>query len=324
MCFLSIDEYRKAHIELLGFKNINNYNEYNIILDYIFILSLGGNDFVQPVNFLRIKDKGLDKLLRTYKEIRTIHNDYLISFENGKVKLNTPFFIDFINKLHNLEEFILKKMRFSWDGMKNRGITEKQLFNEEGKSPIEIELSRYEHMYIFMEEHPLYDEYKNDFKELDFKKPMKEWKEKYYKLVFGFDNQSANKDDQIELICKKYMESLLFTIKYYIEGVPSWEYFYPYTAAPLLSDFYNYIKNKNDLNIFDYSIGKPYKPFEQLMMILPSELNSFLPSSLRQIMTKSSSKCISYYPIDFELDYIIGRKYIYSEPKLPIIDDKRP
>ena len=278
MCYLSIDEYRKAHIELLGFNNINNYNEYNIILDYIFILSLGGNDFVQPINFLRIKDKGLDKLLRTYKEIRTQHNDYLIIFDEGKIKLNTTFFIDFINKLHTLEGFILKKMRNSWDGMKNRGISEKQLLNEEGMSDVEIELSRYEHMYIFMEEHPLYNEYKNDYKELDFKKPMKEWKEKYYKLVFGFDNNSSNKNEQMELICKKYMESLLFTIKYYIEGVPSWEYFYSFTAAPLLSDFYNYINKIDDLNIFDYPIGKPYKPF--------------------------------------------GRKYIYSEPKLPIIDDK--
>lgn len=322
MCYLSMDKYREAHIQEMGFNDVNNNNTNRLIYDYIFLLSLGGNDFVQPINFLRIKDKGLPKILRAYQEIRVHHHDYLVSINNNEIQINSQFLKNLMFKFAGSEEFYLKKMRLSFDGKKNRGLNDRQIAQEMDKEPYEIELSRFEHMEVFMEEHPLHHEFKNDFYKLDFKKPMSEWRNKYYEMVFGLKTDDSNYDSQINTICHNYLLSLAFTINYYIIGVPSWSYFYPYIAAPLATDFSKYLSSLENINdVIKFNLDKPYKPFEQLMMIYPPELKQLLPTQLRKLMTNSTSSTIQYYPVDFEMDYIIGRKYIYSEPKLPIIDD---
>lgn len=321
MCYISMDKYREAHIKEMGIND--NNNKHILIHDYIFMLSLGGNDFVQPINFLRIKDKGLNKILKAYKDIKKINNnDYLILIVNNKININSKFFKDIISKFASSEEYYLKKMRISFDGKKKRGLNDRQLSQEIDQKPYEIELSRYEHMEVFMKEHPLHDKYKNEFNKLDFKKPISQWRNIYYEMVFGLNNNDSNYDSQINTICHNYLLSLAYTINYYIIGVPSWSYFYPYIAAPLATDFSKYLNTLDNINdVINFNLDKPYKPFEQLMMIYPSELKELLPTQLRKLMTDSSYKTIQYYPIDFDMDYIIGRKYIYSEPKLPIIDD---
>ena len=61
----------------------------------------------------------------------------------------------------------------------------------------------------------------------------------------------------------------------------------------------------------------PFKPFDQLMMVLPPQ-NDILPKSYRKLMKDEILK--EYYPETFELDILAGEKFIYSEPLLPDID----
>ncbi len=64
-------------------------------------------------------------------------------------------------------------------------------------------------------------------------------------------------------------------------------------------------------------MGEPFKPLDQLMLILPPQMGHLLPKGYHNLM---KTKLLPYYPIDFELDVVLGGKHIYSEPILPMID----
>jgi len=79
-----------------------------------------------------------------------------------------------------------------------------------------------------------------------------------------------------------------------------------------MTDFNRYIQKQTSLSFVKFVKGKPFKPFEQLMLILP-------PVAAKAILPKSLSSSITG-PLTFDLNATYGQKNIYSEPILPIID----
>ena len=69
-----------------------------------------------------------------------------------------------------------------------------------------------------------------------------------------------------EVICMKYLESLVYCLQYYLVGVPSWKWYYPFRAAPLPSDILYFMRNKS-LD-FKFKKSKPFTPLQQYMMDL--------------------------------------------------------
>lgn len=49
-------------------------------------------------------------------------------------------------------------------------------------------------------------------------------------------------------------------------------------------------------------VGKPFKPFEQLMGVLPAESGTCLPMKCQVMMRHPQSPIIDFYPNDFALD----------------------
>jgi hypothetical protein len=76
------------------------------------------------------------------------------------------------------------------------------------------------------------------------------------------------------------------------------------------------------MNNITFEIGKPYTPFQQLMLILPPQMNELVPNVLRPIMTDDKLLCTQFYPINFIIDVTTGIKTIYSEAILPEIDEE--
>ena len=71
-----------------------------------------------------------------------------------------------------------------------------------------------------------------------------------------------------------------------------------------------------------FNLDEPYTPFQQLMLILPPQMDILLPSVLRPIMNDDKLLCTQFYPIDFRIDASVGIKTQYSEAILPEIDDE--
>ena len=70
---------------------------------------------------------------------------------------------------------------------------------------------------------------------------------------------------------KHYIEGLQWVLYYYYRGCPSWNWYYRYHYAPRISDISlgleELINEKTDLK---FELSHPFKPFEQLMAVLPA------------------------------------------------------
>ncbi|KAF6767357.1 putative 5-3 exonuclease [Kalmanozyma brasiliensis GHG001] len=155
--------------------------------------------------------------------------------------------------------------------------------------------------------------------EKDYKKrleaQMNAWKKDYYKEKLEID---YNSEEDMSKLAFRYIEGLQWVLHYYYDGVASWGWFYDYHYAPKISD----LKNAGQMK-FDYELGKPFRPFDQLMGVLPALSNSHIPTAFRDLMTDPNSPIIDFYPQNFEAD-LNGKKQDWEAVvKIPFIDEKR-
>ncbi|KAI4097427.1 MAG: hypothetical protein LQ339_006745 [Xanthoria mediterranea] len=73
----------------------------------------------------------------------------------------------------------------------------------------------------------------------------------------------------------------------------------------------------------NFRLGQPFRPYEQLMGVLPDRSKRIVPTPYHDLMTNPSSPIIDFYPRDFELD-MNGKKMEWEAVvKIPFIDEKR-
>ncbi|OZJ04106.1 hypothetical protein BZG36_02847, partial [Bifiguratus adelaidae] len=144
---------------------------------------------------------------------------------------------------------------------------------------------------------------------------FQDWKRQYYweKMRIDIDNPK-----DMQPLVYAYVEGLQWVLFYYYRGVASWGWFYPYYYSPKISD----LKNLTQFNPV-FELGTPFRPFEQLMGVLPSLSRKLLPLAYRDLMTDPTSPIIDFYPTDFELD-MNGKKQDWEAVvKVPFIEEKR-
>lgn len=330
--YLSIDvcrrEFNRDLTGQLGFEN--DYKE--ILRDYSFLTFLCGNDFVLPAPFLKMKEGGIQILIDIYKDIWKNMNEnevtneateqresvalneaqqFLVTYDadTNKIGINSIFFINLLKELAELEEEKLKKWQRKRDKVRKGARNPKREAWESEHEMWEVEMSRFQHEEYYSPSHPYFNRFNRVFDRINYFEP--DWNEKY--------NQHFFENEDLDDVCKLYLQSLKFCLKYYFESPPSWTWFYPYRAAPTMKDFANYIEKrmKDDPYLeVQFDKGFPCTPFEQLMLILPKSSFKLLPKSLN---IEKGDVLEEYYPRNFILDIVQGTKFIYSEPILPDI-----
>lgn len=142
------------------------------------------------------------------------------------------------------------------------------------------------------------------------------YEERYYEQKFGVA------PDDIEFrhkVAREYARGLCWVLAYYMQGCPSWTWYFPYHYAPFATDFVGI----EDLDPREWKRGKPFKPYEQLMGVLPAASNHTIPEPFRILMSDPDSPIIDFYPEDFPID-LNGKKFSWQGVViLPFIDEKR-
>lgn len=139
--------------------------------------------------------------------------------------------------------------------------------------------------------------------------------DRYYEQKFSVDPKDIGFRNQV---ARSYVEGLAWVLLYYFQGCPSWTWYYPYHYAPFAADFVEL--HKIDLK---FDKGKPFKPFEQLMGVLPAASNHAIPEVFRSLMSDEDSEILDFYPTEFPID-LNGKKFAWQGVALlPFIDEKR-
>jgi 5'-3' exonuclease len=124
------------------------------------------------------------------------------------------------------------------------------------------------------------------------------------------------KSDDVQHVCREYIQGLQWVIQYYCNEIPSWTWFYPFHYAPFLNDLaqcdtYRYEK---------YPPTQPLDSFEQLLAVLPPQSAYLLPPILSELMLNPNSPLVEFYPSDFEIDLSGKRTEWEGIAILPIIE----
>lgn len=139
--------------------------------------------------------------------------------------------------------------------------------------------------------------------------------DRYYEQKFHVDPKDM---EFRRKVAQSYVEGLAWVLRYYFQGCPSWEWFYPYHYAPFAQDFVDIAKFE-----INFEKGRTAKPFEQLMSVQPAASRHVLPGVFHDLMTDSDSPIIDFYPEEFEID-LNGKKMAWQGVALlPFIEMPR-
>lgn len=141
------------------------------------------------------------------------------------------------------------------------------------------------------------------------------YRERYYRQKFGVElSDSAFRRKLVQ----SYVEGLSWVLAYYYQGCPSWTWYYPFHFSPFAADF----TNLETMEV-DFELGKPFRPYDQLMGVLPADSKTHLPRQFHPLMTEEDSTIIDFYPQSFEID-MNGKKMAWQGVVLlPFIDEAR-
>lgn len=265
-----------------------------ILDDYIFFSFLLGNDFIPHTPSLSIKHEGIDLIIdlytRYYNELKT----NLVSVELKKI--NHDFLKGIFRDMGLMEDSLLE----TFTKKRNRRKPPNRYYD----TPHERELD-------LLNLYPQFNREKEEY----IDQGNKEWRGRFYQELFQVEDQY-----EIDKICHKYLEGVFWNFYYYNYGCISWDWNYPYSQPPSFNDIYNYLHNYiSNINHLEIPKSRPFKPFEQLLMVLPQQSKDLLPNSYQSLMVDPQSDIIEYYPKSYEIE-TTNKYYLWEcQPILPYI-----
>ncbi|XP_059849758.1 5'-3' exoribonuclease 1 isoform X1 [Hypanus sabinus] len=307
------------------------YDLEQIIDDWILMGFLVGNDFIPHLPHLHINHDALPLLYKTYIEVLPTLGGYI----NEGGTLNLERFEKYLLKLsefdreHFSEVFVDLKWFESKVGKKYlneaAGVAaeEAKQRKKENKTRDDLCLAVLDEAEACSDDSTelnhkdaLDNDKDEDHEDEDdlFETEFRQYKRVYYMTKMGVEVVS---DEFLAQQAECYVQAIQWILHYYYHGVQSWSWYYPYHYAPYLSDICSISKVK-----ITFEMGKPFKPFEQLLAVLPAASKELLPSCYQFLMTNEESPIIEYYPPDFKTDLNGKQQEWEAVVLIPFIDEK--
>lgn len=258
-------------------------------------------------------------LMKVYHENYNIKEFHLDESKIPEIELPSDFFesefnIQFIKKFaYDIGLFIVHSRSTNQYTAKLDidGISPDETEEELNKRLIDIKqtIRKYQSSVIVEDEETLQSE------EALYNEKFENWKDNYYKEKLHF---SIKDTEELTKITENYIEGLQWVLNYYYTGICSWPWYYRYHYAPRISDL------RYGLNVkFNFELGKPFTPFEQLMSVLPERSKELIPITYRHLMTDDDSPIKDFYPDDCEIDKNGKSASWEAVVLLSFVDEKR-
>jgi hypothetical protein len=143
---------------------------------------------------------------------------------------------------------------------------------------------------------------------------MEKYRDLYYKNKLN--------DEQIQQVCKDYIEGMMFVFQYYTKGIPSWKWFFTHHYAPFSYDIAKCVKRDSNMLNVAFLRGEKMSPIQQLMCILPPSSKKLLPECLQTYYDSENKILGKWMAKDVKIDYDFRQNEWESLVLLPFIDVK--
>jgi 5'-3' exonuclease len=269
--------------------------------DFVGLMSLLGNDFVPHGMVLKIKDDGIEALLRMYKDHLATPFVEQTNTSQARWQYNPATLTDLFQRVAQTEpQQILRS-------------TTKKLNARPGmtasKEPEDQAMARYNDQPIIWAAEKVFA---TQIQLEDRDKPSwilnDNWRQIYdEEALLGADPTHAT---------KQYLNSLAWTLAYYSGAPIDLYWYYPWYLPPRIETVAAYCATtRAPLLETPATPRTPLKPEEQLAMVLPQSSFHLLPKEFQAL----PSLYPHAFPIQWEL-FSLGRKILWEcEPLIPLI-----
>lgn len=277
----NLKEHKKLPLDYI----VNNQSIINFINDYVCILFLLGNDFLEHLPEFSIKKGGIYNIMKAY--CKAWKGNHLVNLNTTSLKdsLNLTFLKDIFYNLKRIED--------------NKNNNNKDKDN------------------TVFKDYKLIKDDNNEmivFDNLNFLKVEINDKMSYYNYYNIKDIDCA----VVEYICGIY-----WVLGYYNGHVhKNWDWYYKFNNSPFPSDIFNFLNTNTSQNfeiiqnrLKDIKQNNSFTPLKQLCMVLPKESlfnKDILDESIINNMTKRSIFSYeNYYPNKLVIDYT-DKEYLWQ------------
>jgi 5'-3' exonuclease len=279
--------------------------------DFILVGFFVGNDFLPKAQMFITLDRGLELMLGLYTSMfPPSSRDHLTKFDVSRYVIDHGAFTAFVSEVAKREkEYLLSQ--------KNAILPTKKIFNDKMNLMTEVPDERFRDTTLLshIKQTKFGDEIVYDF---DFEGFRRDY---YHKA-----GVNSRRQEEVKKMCLNYVRTIAWVFEYYIEGLPSWEFFYEYHYPPLMTDLSKVMK-EDEGGLFSsgvaykFTMGEPSVPFVQLLTVLPTESVMLLPRPLRSLLLDHTSPLVraGYYPEQFKIDYAGKYKEFMGVVILPFV-----
>ena len=148
----------------------------------------------------------------------------------------------------------------------------------------------------------------------------KDYRGRYYFEKFKVLPGTAKSRAYLNKLMESYLEGLMWCLAYYTRGCVSWTWYFPYHYGPMLQDMVNLEVQAQKIS---FSLGQPFRPFQQLLGCLPPASKNMLPRVYQWLMTDQESPVLEFYPEEFKIDQNGKKTPWEAVVVLPFIDESR-
>jgi 5'-3' exoribonuclease 2 len=279
----------------------DDVNRKLILYNYVFLCFLFGNDFLPKFVGFDLNNDTIEYIIKKYVHQFSIIKKHIVD-ENGY-----------------LNPFATRQLFLSLYGDEEVRIVSyfKNTINKLLHYRIPTKVDNYENEILNIDYFPCKEHNKNvsiydSFKDNNI---LHNWMDSYYKYYFNIISINKNKT-YIYNLCNNYLEGLQWVTSYYINGCPSYKWYYMYRATPCMRELCNFLKDR--FHYPEFEKGN-YTPLEQLAMVIPIQSKRLLPIGYVNEMDGSILK--KWYPNNFRLDTLFKIQLHECNPILMNIND---
>jgi 5'-3' exonuclease len=286
-----------------------NYDCESFIDDYILFCFLLGNDFLPHFYSLDIKRGGMEIAVKSYVKA-FIRNKGLKIIERNKntgdIKINTKVFIDYISIIaHGENDFFKYKLHknINNERMRKRCYEKEEWKKEIWKIENLIDIKEPDEMKLGIDDETT-------------------WNYNYYKVIGaeGKLQKSLKKD-----MCMNYIEGIMWVFNYYFKECSDYTWQYNFHYSPLMKDLNEFLHDipNFDMNKIIFEKKKSIPIFVQLLAVLPTTFNKYLPSSYKFLTEDFDSPIIDLFPTKYKIDFTYQTQRFKCPQLIPFVDISR-